>query len=109
MNKNIKSIIKRFNKSNYLSYLPLLVCILIILFPDCALAQKEDSLREHTHTIEEFLTGNIMRMSVIAGTVWGAVQSYMAGKMMVLASTLGIGMGTCGILSWVKATWAFVI
>jgi hypothetical protein len=50
-----------------------------------------------------------MRMSVVAGTVWGMVQSYMAGKLLVLASTLGIGMGTYGILSWVKATWAMVI
>lgn len=92
-----------------LTIAPLVLCMLIILFPDSALAAKEDTLKAHTSTIEEFLTGNIMRMAVLGGTVWGAVQSYMAGKFIILASTLGIGLGTYGILEWAKATWAYII
>lgn len=88
---------------------PIALCLLTILFSDSALAAKEDTLKVHTSTIEEFLTGNIMRMAVLGGTVWGAVQSYMAGKFIILASTLGIGLGTYGILEWAKATWAYVI
>lgn len=88
---------------------PLILCILTMLFPDLALAAKEDTLKEHTTTIEDFLTGNLMRMSVLGGTVWGAIQAYMAGKFIILASTLGIGLGTYGILQWAKTTWAMVI
>jgi len=92
-----------------LTIVPLVLCMLTILFPDSALAAKEDTLKVHTSTIEEFLTGNIMRMAVLGGTVWGAVQSYMAGKFIILASTLGIGLGTYGILECAKTTWAYVI
>ncbi len=88
---------------------PLLLCILSALFPESAFAAKDDSLKDHTGQIEEFLTGNLMRMAVLGGTVWGAVQSYMAGKFIILASTLGIGLGTYGILEWAKTTWAYVI
>ena len=92
-----------------LTVIPLLLCVLTILFPDSALAAKDDSLKDHTGKIEEFLTGNLMRMAVLGGTVWGAVQSYMSGKFIVLASTLGIGLGTYAILEWAKTTWAYVI
>lgn len=92
-----------------LTIIPLILFLLTTLFPDSALAAKEDTLKVHTSTIEEFLTGNIMRMAVLGGTVWGAVQSYMAGKFIILASTLGIGLGTYGILEWAKATWAYII
>ncbi len=92
-----------------LAIAPLMLCMLAVLFPDLALAAKEDTLKEHTTTIEDFLTGNLMRMSVLGGTVWGAIQAYMAGKFIILASTLGIGLGTYGILQWAKTTWAMVI
>ena len=92
-----------------LTIIPLLLCLISTLFPDCAFAAKDDSLKDHTGKIEEFLTGNLMRMAVLGGTVWGAVQSYMSGKFIVLASTLGIGLGTYAILEWAKTTCAFVI
>jgi hypothetical protein len=92
-----------------LTITPILLYLIAIVFPESALAAKEDSLKDHTTKIEEFLTGNIMRMTVLGGTVWGAVQSYMAGKFIILASALGIGLGTYGILEWAKTTWAFVI
>lgn len=92
-----------------LTIVPILLCLISIGFPEAALAVREDDLKNHTGKIEEFLTGNLMRMAVLGGTVWGAVQSYMAGKFIILASTLGIGLGTCGILEWAKTTWAFVI
>ena len=92
-----------------LTIAPLMLCMLAVLFPDLAIAAKEDTLKEHTTTIEDFLTGNLMRMSVLGGTVWGAIQAYMAGKFIILASTLGIGLGTYGILQWAKTTWAMVI
>lgn len=88
---------------------PILLCSLTIIFPESALAAKDDALKDHTGKIEEFLTGNLMRMAVLGGTVWGAVQSYMAGKFIILSSTLGIGLGTYGILEWAKTTWAYVI
>lgn len=89
--------------------MPAWIPLLGIILPETAYAVQEDTLKAHTTVIEGFLTGNLLRMSVLGGTVWGAVQSYMAGKFMILASTLGIGLGTFGILSWAKATWAFVI
>lgn len=92
-----------------LTIIPLLSCLLTIIFPESALAAKDDALKDHTGKIEEFLTGNLMRMAVLGGTVWGAVQSYMAGKFIILSSTLGIGLGTYGILEWAKTTWAYVI
>jgi len=92
-----------------LTIAPLIVCMFAMLFPESALAAKDDTLKEHTTTIEDFLTGNLMRMSVLGGTVWGAIQAYMAGKFIILASTLGIGLGTYGILQWAKTTWAMVI
>jgi hypothetical protein len=92
-----------------LTMTPVVLCMLAVLLPESAVAAKEDSLRAHTSIIEEFLTGNLLRMAVLGGTVWGAVQAYMAGKFVILGSTLGIGMGTYGILEWVKHTWAMVI
>ena len=88
---------------------PLAMCLLSLFCSDFALAAQQDDLRDHTTRIEGFLTGNILRMSVLGGTIWGAVQSYMAGKFVILASTLGIGLGTYGILEWAKATWAMVL
>ena len=88
---------------------PLVLFLLTIIFPETVLAVNDDSLKDHTGKIEEFLTGNLMRMAVLGGTVWGAVQSYMAGKFIILASTLGIGLGTYGLLEWAKTTWAYVI
>jgi hypothetical protein len=88
---------------------PLVLCLLGLLCSDFAFAAQEDALRDHTGRIEGFLTGNLLRMSVLGGTIWGAVQSYMAGKFVILASTLGIGLGTYGILEWAKTTWAMVL
>ncbi len=104
---------KNFDISKFISITltiaPLMLYMLAMLFPESALAAKDDTLKEHTTTIEDFLTGNLMRMSVLGGTVWGAIQAYMAGKFIILASTLGIGLGTYGILQWAKTTWAMVI
>jgi hypothetical protein len=89
--------------------MPLALCLFSFLCCDFAFAAQEDALRDHTGRIEGFLTGNLLRMSVLGGTIWGAVQSYMAGKFVILASTLGIGLGTYGILEWAKTTWAMVL
>lgn len=92
-----------------LTITPILLCLIVIIFPEYAFAAQEDSLKDQTSKIEGFLTGNILRMTVLVGTVWGAIQAYMAGKFIILASALGIGLGTYGILEWAKTTWAFVI
>lgn len=92
-----------------LTIAPIAICFLGMVFPDSALAAQKDGLETHTGPIETMITGNLLRMAVLVGTVWGAIQAYMSGKFMVLASTLGIGLGTYGILEWAKATWAFVI
>lgn len=92
-----------------LTILPFILCLLACIFPESVFAAKDDTLKEHTSKIEDFLTGNILRMAVLAGTVWGAIQAYMAGKFMILASALGIGLGVYGILEWAKATWTFII
>ena len=93
----------------FFTIMPVILCCLTVTFPDLVFAAKEDSLKEETGKIEEFLTGNLMRMAVLGGTVWGAVQAYMAGKFIILASTLGIGLGTYGILEWAKRTWTMIL
>ena len=104
-----------------LTIAPIVMCLVGILFPDSVLAVTNsgetgattapaaDTLSLQISRVETIVTGKLLRMAVLVGTVWGAVQAYMSGKFLVLASTLGIGLGTYAILEWAKATWAFVI
>lgn len=92
-----------------LTIVPFILFLLAFIFPESVFAVQEDTLKDQTSKIEGFLTGNILRMTVLGGTVWGAIQAYMAGKFIILASALGIGLGVYGILEWAKTTWAFVI
>jgi fumarate reductase subunit D len=111
--KSLTNDAKKFDISRVmviaLTIIPILLCLIAIIFPESIFAAQEDSLKDQTSKIEGFLTGNILRMTVLVGTVWGAIQAYMAGKFIILASALGIGLGTYGILEWAKTTWAFVI
>lgn len=111
--KSLTNDAKKFDMSRVmviaLTIITILLCLIAIIFPESILAAQEDTLKDQTSKIEGFLTGNILRMTVLCGTVWGAIQAYMAGKFIILASALGIGLGTYGILEWAKTTWAFVI
>lgn len=92
-----------------LSFLPFLLCMIILLFPEHAFAQRDDTLREHATAIENFLTGNIMRGVAVGGNIWGLVQSYMKSSVMVLSGVVGIDLIGWGMLAWVRSTWALVI
>ena len=92
-----------------LASLPLFFCVIAMLFPEHAFAQKEDALRVQATAIEDFLTGNIMRGVAVTGNIWGLIQSYMKSSALILSSVIGIDLMGWGMLAWVKTTWAYVI
>jgi hypothetical protein len=68
-----------------------------------------DSLSAGVTAAEAILTGSMMRLIVIAGSIFGVIKAYMASSPLLMGGSIGIGIGISLLLDWVKATWAILI
>jgi hypothetical protein len=74
-----------------------------------AWAVGADSLSTGVTAAEAILTGSMMRLIVIAGSIFGVIKAYMASSPLLMGGSIGIGIGISLLLNWVKATWAILI
>jgi len=85
--------------------------MLIIL---CAVNQNvwavgNDSLSQGVTAAETILTGSMMRLIVIAGSIFGVIKAYMASSPLLMGGSIAIGIGINLLMTWVQATWAILI
>ena len=74
-----------------------------------AFAMHDDSMKAGLTTLETFLTGNILRLMVIGGSVYGAYQAYVASKPGLLGGAIATGLGVNFLMTWAKSTWAMIL
>lgn len=89
-----------------------LLCLALMML--CAANQDvwavgEDALGRGVTTAETMLTGSMLRLIVIAGSVFGVIKAYMASSPLLMGGSIAIGIGVNLLLDWVKATWAILI
>ena len=87
----------------------LLVGVGIVAFCPEALAMRDDSMREGLTTLENFLTGNVMRMMVLGGSAYGAFHAFMKQQPALLLGAVGTGLGANFLMDWVNRTWALML
>jgi len=68
-----------------------------------------DSLSAGVTAAELILTGSMMRLIVIAGSIFGVIKAYMASSPLLMGGSIAIGIGISLLMTWVKATWAILI
>ena len=74
-----------------------------------AIAIKADGMKAAVTNLEHYLTGNVMRVMVTAGSLYGAYHAFANQKPGLLGGAVGIGLGVNFLMSWVKGTWAMLI
>ena len=74
-----------------------------------AAAMQDDTMRAGLTTLESFLTGNILRLLVIGGSVYGAYQAYVASKPGMLGGAIATGLGVNFLMTWAKSTWTMIL
>ena len=58
---------------------------------------------------EVILSGSLMRLIVIAGSIFGVIKAYMASSPLLMGGSIAIGVGINLLMTWVKATWPILI
>ncbi len=74
-----------------------------------AWAVGNDSLSAGVTAAEDILTGSMMRLIVIAGSIFGVIKAYMASSPLLMGGSIAIGIGINLLMTWVQATWAILI
>jgi hypothetical protein len=74
-----------------------------------AWAVGADSLSAGVTTAEGILTGSMMRLIVIAGSIFGVIKAYMASSPLLMGGSIAIGIGINLLMTWVQATWPILI
>lgn len=72
-------------------------------------AVGNDTLSQGVTTAETALTGSMLRLIVIAGSMFGVIKAYMASSPLLMGGSIAIGIGINLLMTWVKATWAILI
>ena len=60
-------------------------------------------------TAETLLTGSMLRLIVISGSMFGVIKAYMASSPLLMGGSIAIGIGINLLMTWVKATWPILI
>lgn len=74
-----------------------------------ASAVGNDSLSAGVTAAETILTGSMMRLIVIAGSIFGVIKAYMASSPLLMGGSIAIGIGINLLMTWVRATWPILI
>ncbi len=74
-----------------------------------AWAVGNDALSAGVTEAETILTGSMMRLIVIAGSIFGVIKAYMASSPLLMGGSIAIGIGINLLMTWVQATWAILI
>lgn len=70
---------------------------------------NNDHFRTATNNLVTVLTGNVMRIVTVAGSVFMGIKAYLASSPMLLGGAVGIGLGSNFLLTWIKATYGLLI
>ncbi len=88
----------------------LLAAVVCVCFATAdAFAMKADDMSEGLSTLESFLRGNVLRMIIIGGCIYGGYQAYAAGKPTLLGGAIATGLGINFVLSWIDKAWTMVL
>ena len=88
------------------------IIISAILMPDTVSALtggNRDALRVNADNLTKVLTGNVMRIVAVAGSVFMGIKAYLASSPMLLGGAVGIGLGSHFLLTWIKSTYGLLI
>jgi hypothetical protein len=88
------------------------LCLMLVIL--CAANQNvwavgNDTLSAGVTAAETILTGSMMRLIVIAGSIFGVIKAYMASSPLLMGGSIAIGIGINLLMTWVQATWAILI
>jgi len=83
--------------------------IILCISTQNAWAVGNDSLSQGVTAAETILTGSMMRLIVIAGSIFGVIKAYMASSPLLMGGSIAIGIGINLLMTWVQATWAILI
>ena len=88
------------------------LCLMLVIL--CAAKQNvwavgNDTLSAGVTAAETILTGSMMRLIVIAGSIFGVIKAYMASSPLLMGGSIAIGIGINLLMTWVQATWAILI
>ena len=103
---SINLVLRAISVNQKLFWLTLLV---LYLSNQNAWAVGNDSLSAGVTATEAILTGSMMRLIVIAGSMFGVIKAYMASSPLLMGGSIAIGIGINLLMTWVKATWAILI
>ncbi len=107
----LKPAVMLFNINKILANRKLFCLILVMV---CAANQNawavgQDTLGAGVTTAEGILTGSMMRLIVIAGSIFGVIKAYMASSPLLMGGSIAIGIGINLLMTWVQATWPILI
>ena len=74
-----------------------------------AVGADGDTLGAPVTAAEVILSGSLMRLIVIAGSIFGVIKAYMASSPLLMGGSIAIGVGINLLMTWVKATWPILI
>lgn len=83
--------------------------VILYISTQNAWAVGNDSLSQGVTAAETILTGSMMRLIVIAGSIFGVIKAYMASSPLLMGGSIAIGIGINLLMTWVQATWAILI
>jgi hypothetical protein len=83
--------------------------VILCISTQNAWAVGNDSLSQGVTAAETILTGSMMRLIVIAGSIFGVIKAYMASSPLLMGGSIAIGIGINLLMTWVQATWAILI
>jgi hypothetical protein len=86
-----------------------LMLVILCAATQNAWAVGADSLSAGVTTAEGILTGSLMRLIVIAGSIFGVIKAYMASSPLLMGGSIAIGIGINLLMTWVQATWPILI
>jgi len=86
-----------------------LMLVILCVANQNAWAVGADSLSAGVTTAEGILTGSMMRLIVIAGSIFGVIKAYMASSPLLMGGSIAIGIGINLLMTWVQATWPILI
>ena len=81
------------------------ICLLV---PD-AMALKEDAMKSSTQHLETLVRGNLARIVVGCGVLWGVVHGLVQTKPILVGGSVGTGVLYAAANAWIDSAFTLLI
>lgn len=97
------------NKSTFFILSLFMGFILVCLLAPEALAIKEDDMKTSTENLEKILRGNLARIVVGCGVLWGVVHGLVQTKPILVGGAVGTGVLYAAANYWIDSAFTLLI